>query len=336
MDGRPESGPRGGAPPPRYAVTLLGPRVEDGHAARAADELARLGLRVEGVERLSSGGAVPAAAADAHTAAVEIAVRGGAAEDPRRRPDAGGLRRALRGVLPEAEGVDVVVQRAGRRRRDRRLVCLDMDSTLVDAEVIDELARAAGAGEEVAALTAAAMRGEIDFPTAFRARIGRLAGLRAEVFEEVARGLRLTPGAARLVTALGRSGRRVAVVSGGFAWAVRRVGERFGLCFDHVLAHELVLREGRLTGGIEGEVIDGRAKAAFVRAAAAREGLARGQVAAAGDGANDLEMLRAAGLGVAFRAHPALRERAQHVLDHAGLDGILYLLGMRDREIDGT
>ena len=228
------------------------------------------------------------------------------------------------------------MQRDDRWRRGRRLFCLDMDSTLVDAEVINELARAAGAAQEVAAITDSAMRGEIDFPRALRERLARIAGLPVAVLESIAAGLPLTPGAGRLLAALDRHGNCIAVVSGGFAWFARRVAARFGFRFDHVHAHELVIRNGRLTGEIAGDVIDGTAKAAFVRGLAAREGIVREQIVAAGDGANDVEMLREAGLGVAFRPRPVLRARADHVLENFGLDGILYLLGMNDREIDGT
>ena len=248
-------------------------------------------------------------------------------------PDVRSLRDSVRAAF-DGTRVDAAVQRDDRWRRRRRLVCLDMDSTLVDAEGIDELARAAGAVREVAAITDAAMCGEIEFRGAFRARLERVAGLPVEALEAIARRLPLAPGAERLLATLDRQGYRIAVVSGGFAWFARRIAERFALRIDEVHAHELVVRNGRLTGEIEGDVIDGAAKAAFVRDTAAREGLVPEEVVAAGDGANDLEMLRAAGLGVAFRPRPVLRARADHVIENFGLDGILYLLGMNDRDID--
>ena len=318
----------------RYVLTLLGSSVERGHVERVRDVLSGLGLGVDRVTSLS--GRSPEESPedpsrpggeDGRCRALELVAVGA-------MPDVGRLRGAVRAAF-EGEGVDVAAQREDRRRRPR-LACLDMDSTLIDAEVIDELARAAGAEREVAAVTDAAMRGEIGFREALRARLERIAGLPVEEMEAVAHRLPLAPGVGRLLAALERNGCRVAVVSGGFGWFIRRVAERFGLRFDHVCAHELVVRDGRLTGEIEGEVIDGAAKAAFVRRVMAREGLAPEQVAAAGDGANDLEMLRAAGLGVAFRPRPILRERADHVIEHFGLDGILYLLGMNDRDIDGA
>ena len=358
----------------RYVLVLLGEAVESGYAERAGAVLVQHGLDVEGTEVLSGrsprerrpppvrpppgqrrgrvgnrpvpdeSGAPEAAGAGEPPRCRALALAAGSAGSASPAVDAARtavrLRRALRAAF-EGAGVDTAVLPADDwRRRRSRLVCLDMDSTLVEAEVIDELARAAGAGEEVAAITDAAMRGEIGFRSAFRARLRRLAGLPVEALEEVAGRLAPTPGAARLLAALHRpgSGCRTAVVSGGFAWFARRFADRLGVRFDHVCAHELVVREGRLTGEIEGEVIDGAAKAAFVRRLAAREGLGLDRVAAAGDGANDVEMLRTVGLGVAFRPRSVLRAEADrvHVIDHFGLDGILYLLGMNDRDIDGA
>ena len=316
----------------RVVLTLLGTSIEEHHGDRVRDALAAFGFRVARVASLSGplpAGTVPgreSSGSGARCRALEMAASGPIAEVARIRTS---VRRAF-----EGSGVDAAVQRDDRWRRRRRLVCLDMDSTLVDAEGIDELARAAGAEREVAEVTDAAMRGEIEFRRAFRARLERVAGLPVETLEEIARRLPLAPGAGRLLAALERHGYRIAVVSGGFAWFARRLAERFGFRLDHVHAHELVVRDGRLTGGIAGEVIDGAGKAAFVRETAAREGLVREEVVAVGDGANDIEMLRVAGLGVAFRPRPILRASADHVIENFGLDGILYLLGMNDRDID--
>ena len=331
----------------RYALILLGPSIEAAHVERAAEALAGLGLAVERMEALSGrppDGTAKHPGGPGLCRALALSARG-AVSDGAGVPASGGeapvvrLRRAVRAAF-EGVGVDGAVLPGGDWRRPRGLVCFDMDSTLVEAEVIDELARAAGAGREVAAITDAAMRGEIEFRAAFRARLRRLAGLPVEALEEVAGRLTPTPGAERLLAALHRpgSGCRTAVVSGGFAWFARHLARRLGFRFGYVCAHELVVRDGRLTGEIEGEVIDGAAKAACVRRIAAHEGLALDRVAAAGDGANDVEMLRTAGLGVAFRPRPVLRAEADHVhvIDHFGLDGILYLLGMNDRDVDGA
>ena len=334
--------------PTRLRLVLLGRSIEAVHVERAVGVLTGLGLAVERTEALSGRPpGQPAARTEAgeqgRCKALALAARyawsggGGDAGASGEDECLVRLRRALRPAF-EGVGVDVAVLPADSRRC--RLVCLDMDSTLVEAEVIDELARAAGVGDEVAAITDAAMRGEIEFRAAFRARLRRLAGLPVEALEEVAGRLAPTPGAGRLLAALHRpgSGYRTAVVSGGFAWFARHLARRLGVHFDHVCAHELVVREGRLTGEIVGEVIDGAVKAAFVRGLAASEGLALDRVAAAGDGANDVEMLHTVGLGVAFRPRPVLRAGADriHVVDHFGLDGILYLLGMNDRDIDGA
>ena len=315
----------------RYAVTLLGRRIGGGHLARVEGALARAGLRVEDMKCLSGrqpGDAPSLRPETGGCRALEIAAAGPV-------PDLVRVRDPIRSAM-EGAGVDAAVQREDGWRRRRRLVCLDLDSTLVDAEVIDELARAAGAEREVAAITDAAMRGEIEFRGAFRARLERVAGLPVEALATIAQRLPLAPGARRLLATLDRHGYCIAVVSGGFACFARRLARRFGFRLDHVHAHELAVRNGRLTGGIEGEVIDGAAKAAFLRETAAREGLFLEQTVAAGDGANDVEMLHAAGLGVAFRPRPILRARADHIIEHFGLDGILYLLGMDDRDIDGT
>ena len=334
----------------RYVLILLGPSIEAAHVGRGVDVLTGSGLVVERTEGLS--GRPPPVAGEAGKTrdpgcckALALVAREAACAGGGPARAAGGveavirLRRALRAAF-EGAGVDAAVLPGGDWRRPCGLVCFDMDSTLVEAEVIDELAGEAGVGEEVAAITDAAMRGEIEFRAAFRARLRRLAGLPVEVLEEVAGRLVLTPGAERLLAALHRpgSGYRTAVVSGGFAWFARHLARRLGFRFGHVCAHELVVREGRLTGEIEGDVIDGSAKAARVRRLAAHAGLTPDRVAAVGDGANDVEMLRTVGLGVAFRPRPVLRAEADrvHVIDHFGLDGILYLLGMNDRDVDGA
>jgi len=230
-------------------------------------------------------------------------------------------------------GVDIAYQEDNMFRRNRRLVVFDMDSTLIEAEVIDELAKRAGVGAEVAAITERAMRGEIDFCESFRRRVALLAGLDEVVLEEVAAELRLSEGAEKLVSTLRRIGLRTAIISGGFGYFGRRLQQRLGI--DYVFANELDIADGRVTGRVVGRIVDGARKAELLREIAAREGIALEQVIAVGDGANDLPMLGIAGLGIAFRAKPIVKESARHAISTLGLDGILYLLGISDRETGG-
>ena len=197
-------------------------------------------------------------------------------------------------------------------RRTRRLVAFDMDSTLIEAEVIDELAKRAGVGAEVAAITERAMRGELDFSESFRLRVALLAGLDEQVLEEVAAELRLSEGAEKLVSTLRRIGFRTAIISGGFSFFGRRLQQRLGI--DYVFANELDIVDGKVSGRVTGEIVDGRRKAELLREIAAREGISLEQVIAVGDGANDLPMLSIAGLGIAFRAKPIVKESARHAI----------------------
>ncbi len=228
--------------------------------------------------------------------------------------------------------VDVSVQEDDIFRRNRRLVCFDMDSTLIQTEVIDELAAAAGVGAEVAAITESAMRGELDFQESFRRRMALLEGLDESVLAGIAERLPITEGADRLIATLKRLGYKVAILSGGFTYFAEHLQRRFGI--DYVHANRLEFRAGRLTGEVSGEIIDGARKAELLREIAAREGIRLEQVIAVGDGANDLPMLAIAGLGIAFHAKPIVTQQARHSIANVGLDGILYLLGMRDRDVE--
>jgi phosphoserine phosphatase len=217
-------------------------------------------------------------------------------------------------------------------RRSRRLVCFDMDSTLIQAEVIDELAVAAGVGAQVKAITEAAMRGELDFAESFRRRVALLKGLDAAVLGRIADELPLTEGAERLCAVLKRLGYRLAILSGGFTFFGRHLQRRLGI--DHVHANELEILDGRLTGRHLGPIIDAAAKARLLQEIAAAEGISQRQVIAVGDGANDLQMLSAAGLGIAFHAKPVVRASAGHAISTLGLDALLYMLGLRDWQIE--
>lgn len=231
-------------------------------------------------------------------------------------------------------GLDIGVERAGIARRAKRLVVFDVDSTLVAGEVIEMLAEHAGCAEEVRKVTDAAMRGEMDFAESLRQRVSLLSGLPASVLDDVAAELPLTPGARTTVRTLKRLGLRCGVVSGGFRQVIQPLADDLGL--DFVAANELEIVSGQLTGQLVGEIIDRRGKAAALRRFARSFDVPVGQCVAVGDGANDMDMLSAAGLGVAFNAKPALREVADAALSHPYLDAVLFLLGVTRAEIEAA
>lgn len=229
-------------------------------------------------------------------------------------------------------GIDISFQEDDIYYRNRRLVCFDMDSTLIQTEVMDELARRAGCGDEVSAITESAMRGEIDFRESFTRRLSTLKGLPESVLKEVAESLPLTEGAERLISTLKRYGYKTAIISGGFSYFGEYLKKKLGI--DYVFANELEIKDGMLTGGYVGDIVDGPRKADYLKTLAKIEGISTQQVVALGDGANDLPMLRTAGLGIAFQAKPTVKANASHAISSMGLDGVLYLLGYRDRHIE--
>ncbi len=307
----------------RHIVTLLGRRIGAKALHKVAKALAENDLNIDVVTRLSGRTPLEELPGASPDACVEFWVRGQAR-------DQGALRKSFLDIAA-AEGVDIAIQEDNIFRRNRRLVAFDMDSTLVRVEVIDELARLKGVGPEVAAITEAAMRGEMDFNESLRRRLALLKGLSAEAMEEVARNLPLSDGAERLIQNLKRFGYKIAIISGGFTYFGRRLQERFGI--DYLHANELEIADGVVTGRVLGDVVNAAKKAEFLQAIAEKEGIDLQQVVAVGDGANDLPMLNLAGLGIAFHAKPKVKEGAGQAISTFGLDSILYLMGMRDRDI---
>lgn len=304
----------------RYLVTLLGRSMAASQIAAVSGIITRHGWNIEHIQRLSR--RIELVCDDPRTC-IEFGISGQGKEVLALRADL--LQLANAGEL------DIAFQHDNLFRRIRRLIAFDMDSTLIQGEVIDQLALRAGVGEQVAKITESAMRGELDFQQSFRKRVALLKGLPAAALDDVIATMPLTEGAERLVATLRRLGYKTAILSGGFTFFGRHLQQKLGIDFLH--ANELEIVDGRVTGRVVSDVVDGKAKAAFLKEIAEREGISLEQVIAVGDGANDLPMLNIAGLGIAFRAKPIVRETAKHSLSALGLDGILYLLGVPDREI---
>jgi|TARA_B110000879_G_scaffold100308_1_gene136073 phosphoserine phosphatase len=305
----------------RYIVTLLARQINSEHLAAVTTVTSDFGLNIDKIVRLS-GRIKLDKTEQLGRACVEFSVRG----EPK---DALQLKNALLELSSKFD-IDVAYQEDSIFRRNRRLVVFDMDSTLIDAEVIDELAIEAGVGEQVAAITEAAMQGEIDFKQSFTQRMALLKGLDVSVLQSVAERLRLNEGAEHLISTLRQLGYKTAIVSGGFTFFAEYLQQRLGV--DYVYANQLDIKDGLVTGQVSGDIIDGQRKAELLREIAEKEGLKLQQVIAVGDGANDLPMLGIAGLGIAFRAKPLVKASAEQSISNLGLDGILYLLGYSDKD----
>lgn len=286
--------------------------------------VAQHGLNIDAIKRLT--GRIPLSEDDrAAKSCIELSVRGSLTDEERSTMQEGFMN------LSEI-GLDVSFQKDDIYRRSRRLICFDMDSTLIETEVIDELAERAGVGDAVREITARAMRGEIDFRESFTERVALLKGLDVSVMEEIARNLPITEGLERMMTILKRVGYKTAILSGGFTYFGNYLRQKYG--FDYVYANELEIEQGKLTGRYVGEVVDGRRKAELLRLLCQFEEINIAQSVAVGDGANDLPMLNLAGLGIAFHAKPKVKATARQSISTIGLDGILYFLGLKDSRIE--
>jgi phosphoserine phosphatase len=306
----------------RYVLTLLARRITAQQLARVSSVVSDQGLNIQDITRLT--GRIPLdAPADSGKACIELTLRGQPSNSDQ-------LRVAFLDISSQLD-IDVAFQQDTVYRRNRRLVCFDMDSTLIETEVIDELAKEAGVGDQVAAITERAMAGELDFQQSFRQRMALLKGLDESVLAGIAARLPITEGAERLIRTLRAYGFKTAILSGGFTYFGHYLQQRLGI--DYVYANELEIENGRVTGEVKGIIIDGARKAELLHELAEREGIQLEQTIAVGDGANDLPMLSQAGLGIAFRAKPIVRESARHAISTLGLDAVLYLLGFRDQDI---
>ncbi|WP_141328698.1 phosphoserine phosphatase SerB [Myxococcus sp. AB025B] len=308
--------PDSGAPmPARYVVTAVGRALGAGQLHSLTSHLAQAGANVERIVRLS----------EPHLGSMELHVTLPPALEPQV------LKRSLLALSMRDNTFDVALQKESLFRRGKRMVVMDMDSTLIRIEVIDELARAHGVGDQVSRITERAMQGEMDYDESLRQRVALLKGLDVDVLHRLAANLPLTEGAETLVRVLKRLGYRTAVISGGFSVAAEALKARLGI--DHAYSNVLEAEGGRLTGRTVGAIVNARRKAELLEQLAAQEGILLEQVIAVGDGANDLLMLERAGLGIAFRAKPRLREAADTSISAGGLDTILYLLGLTGREL---
>ncbi|MEC8886885.1 MAG: phosphoserine phosphatase SerB [Pseudomonadota bacterium] len=311
----------------KYIVTALAPELTASHLQSVTKIVSDQGFNIETVTRLSGRLELEANNVEQQShenvACIQFGLSG-------QMLDAQAMRSACM-LMSAQHNMDIAVQEDNVYRRNRRLVCFDMDSTLITQEVIDELALEAGVGEQVAEITERAMQGELDFQQSFRARVALLKGLDASVLPQIAERLTITDGAERLISTLKSLGYKTAILSGGFQYFAEYLQQKLGI--DEVHANILDVENGVVTGVVKGDIVDGARKALLLQQLSEKFGISTEQVIAVGDGANDLPMLSLAGLGVAFRAKPLVRENANQAISSVGLDGILYLLGLHDKDL---
>lgn len=307
----------------RYIITILGEKLEAEQISKVSKVISDIDLNIDSIKRLT-GRLSLVKKQEYPRASIQLSVRGQIKNKSELTQKFVDISRDL--------DVDIAFQEDNIYRRNRRLVCFDMDSTLIQTEVIDELAERAGVGEQVKAITEAAMQGEIDFKESFKRRMMLLKGLKEDVLHDIAVNLPITKGATRLINTLNDYGFKTAILSGGFTYFGHYLQNKLGI--DYVYANQLEIKNGKLTGGYLGEIVDGHKKAEYLKEIAQKENIHIDQTIAVGDGANDLAMLNLAGLGIAFHAKPKVKDNAQSSISSIGLDGVLYLLGYHDRHID--
>ncbi len=306
----------------QFIVTILGRAITADHLARVSAIVADHGLNVDRIERLSGRLSLAVHTPDAN-ACVEFTVNGNSSSEA-------SMRAAFLATAHDLK-IDIAFQRESIFRRNRRLFAFDMDSTLIEGEVIDELARLAGVADEVVKVTESAMRGEIEFQESFRRRVALLRGLKETRVRELLDTIPLVEGAQQLIGTLKMLGYKTAILSGGFNFFAQHLQRRLGI--DYVFANDLDVVDGVVSGEVRTPIVDGARKAELLRQIAGQENISLDQVVAVGDGANDLPMLGIAGMGIAFRAKPLVRQTASHAVSFLGLDSLLYLIGVRDRDL---
>ena len=305
----------------RYIITILGREITAEQISAISGIVAQQGLNIDDIKRLTGRIPITNDGKTPQRSCIEFSVRGNPIDKETMQTEIMRISNEL--------GFDVSLQEDNMYRRCRRLICFDMDSTLIQTECIDELAIRAGVGDKVKAITASAMRGEIDFKESFTQRVALLKGLDVSVMKEIADHLPITEGVDRLMRVLKRTGYKIAILSGGFTYFGNVLKNKYGI--DYVYANELEIDDnGKLTGRYLGEIVDGRRKAELLSLLAQVENVNIAQTIAVGDGANDLPMLKTAGLGIAFRAKPKVKETAQQSISTIGIDGVLYFLGFKD------